>query len=286
MNRPSFSCGTWLCRALIAAITCANGVGELATAGVLDATPQPLYTFLPDNSDGDTGLVLIAHGTASNPGVWANQLKSFIDPQVSGWDVVAYDWSQHAGTTGIFPLDAEIARTNAKNNVGPFVAQEIVSKGYTEIHFVGHSAGSWLIDSAADLLDPNLVIHTTFLDAYTPTWAASGNLSLGDSADWSEHFVDTRPVPFTNSVLPQAYNIDVTLLDTPTVNPIDWHSWPHEWYRNTAADPNYLDAHGWGFQTSLELGTMPSHTHMRAGTARRCPRGHRSVPWRRHIWWL
>src|SRR5664279_4542614 len=86
--------------------------------------------------------------------------------------------------------------------------------------------------------------------------------TLGSKADFSEQYYNTTDLPFTNSPLAKAYNIDITQIansdfDNATVPA---HKWPYQWYGKTV-DDNYLFSDNWGFEKSMEMngGVTPSH---------------------------
>jgi hypothetical protein len=123
------------------------------------------------------------------------------------------------------------------------------------IHFIAHSAGSAVIQSAANELrnkeredkSPSASVQLTFLDAFDP---AGPDSTLGqeqeyaqpdNNATWfAEQYVDTNSWPQlpgyqdTNIYLKNAINFDITSQDPyPHVNvnsPILEHEWPYAWY--------------------------------------------------------
>lgn len=125
-----------------------------APARVLPTTPvsRPQAALLSTRSSGATGLTLVTHGwreSASTAGSWAQNLAADIGSQtIPAWDVRAYDWGRYSGSLLTGP---GYAMRNA-NYIGTALGSQILSMGYTSVHFVGHSAGSWLIDGAADAL--------------------------------------------------------------------------------------------------------------------------------------
>jgi hypothetical protein len=173
------------------------------------------------------------------------------------WDVRFHDWSSLANT-GIMPWDAVRAANNAKKE-GEKLGKEIIDAGYGTVHLVGHSAGAWLIQSAANYIKQhgaNIEVRLTFLDAFATTLISDLSPSkLGENATWVEQYVDHGGPPFTNWALPGAFNVDVT----------DWaptgqsgHSWPVAWYGMTTQKPEDVAAHGWGFLQTLEYsGSRP-----------------------------
>lgn len=192
------------------------------------------------------------------------------------WQVCVRDWSTKADTGLFNPWDAY---ANALNE-GKKLGQDLVNDNYDFIHFIAHSAGSQVADMAARWIDAlaktqgfnKPEIHTTFLDAFDP----SGDSSLyGEYSDWAEQYVDSRLTAlkvggddFTRIKLPNAYNFDVTALDTveTDVLGIHAHGWPVTLYQDSVDNPlNY----GFGFNHSMAYGANPSHNAK--------PRGQRCI---------
>jgi hypothetical protein len=246
--------------------------------------PPPAVTVPPEKRK---HLVLLIHGWNSDPGAWAVDMKESIarqlDDSYSGdpcdkdhlvkvgniyWQICTYSWKELANTGFLDPWKAYV---NALD-VGKVLAKYIVDEqhGYDFIHFIAHSAGSHVADTAATWL-PILIdrynkdnpatpltipdIYTTFLDAFDPRGDSS---PYGKFSNWAEQYVDSRRTgpagldDFTNITLPNAYNFDVTALDPNPPGPagIDAHAWPYKWYQSTI-DDNIV---GYGFGLSLESG--------------------------------
>ena len=148
--------------------------------------------------------------------------------QINGWDVWVVDWRLDAeawrgwefvGGGLRIPLYAKI---NAEL-IGERFAFALNKWDYEHIHFVAHSAGANLIDTATRRLKvfrpTTLTIHETFLDAYDNMRELS---SYGKKADWADNYVDTRPVfdlGKTALFLENAYSIDVTGPTIPELTP-------------------------------------------------------------------
>jgi hypothetical protein len=128
--------------------------------------------------------------------------------------------------------------------VGQWFGQNLVNDNYNFIHFIAHSAGSQVADTAATWISKHAqknrlkkpLIHTTFLDAFDPRGDTS---PYGQDSVWAEQYVDSRLTGFkaggadyTRIKLPNAYNFDVTKLDWNQVNVvgIHAHSWPYKLY--------------------------------------------------------
>jgi len=254
---------------------------------------KPTYPDLPNKTR--DGLILITHGWNSDPTAWGNALEQKIrdalgDEDANLWDFVVYDWAdiidgnglQRGACTGMVAQTdttpkqkwdstlrrAECARRNAEA-IGEVLGPKIHAMGYTRIHFIAHSAGSWLNEVAADKLKAagsTAEIRQTFLDTYMPLEGVKNQL-MGDSAAFAVQYVDKREPqdpqgqekPFTNADLSNVYNLEVTKLDPffgklkkPEVIFLRGHEWPHRWYRETTAEPPPANAHGWGYARALE----------------------------------
>ena len=207
--------------------------------------------------------MLLTHGWLSNVDVWASGMADAIRNAIgsdANWDICAYDWREDADT-GI--SDPWAAFVNALFH-GERLGKELAKRNYEHIHFIAHSAGSNLIQTAADWIHVEALspprIHSTFLDAFDPRREMS---HYGNRVDWAEQYVDMRPVvplrrvlgqfDATDIQLPNAYNFDVTGLDSDDDNP---HEWPREWYMGTIQD-----SLSFGFPLSVESGRSALLSH-------------------------
>jgi hypothetical protein len=144
------------------------------------------------------------------------------------------------------------------------------SYNYKYVHLIGHSAGAKLIDVAAynliidylaiQNIEERPFIHLTFLDAYTRD--NSDTLSYGSLANYqqhySEHYVDRTesPIaPWTNSLLSQAYNFDITDWANADKGDITGHQWPRYWYIQSITTPGFR----YGYPRSFEGGNDLFH---------------------------
>jgi hypothetical protein len=205
----------------------------------LSIVPLPICSLRRPPPTGATNLILITHGWQGDIN-WVNNLKDSITSLISqrqtnpsDWQIVAYDWTDHAGGT---PDDA-LARAVEHGNC---LGEQIANNRYASIHAIGHSAGSALVNALVEkveLASPETFTHLTFLDAYTPGEAGE---TYGREADFTEHYFnrgDSLWLDWTEAILPHAHNVDVTALDpTPTPSRPDLgHAWPHEWYDHLTA---------------------------------------------------
>ena len=200
------------------------------------------------------------------------------------WDVYYVDWREAASPLRAIPPGNP---WNAYANAAPLgkkLADRLASLNYGYIHFIAHSAGSNLVETAAvelaiQALKTNIqrpVVHSTFLDAYTPNLS---NETYGFSATFAEQYVDVRRefgvVNFTNTILPGTFNFDVSTLDPDQTDhsllfcslpgnkisclsdAINHHSWPYLWYRSTVDQPNDWQ-YGLHIAKEYSTGALPS----------------------------
>jgi len=85
------------------------------------------------------------------------------------------------------------------------------------VSIIGHSAGAAFVEAAAKAIkatSPSTVVHTTFLDPYLSLFLV-GTSVYGANADWSDcYFVQDRTGVFTSGNLANAFNVDVSWVDT------------------------------------------------------------------------
>jgi hypothetical protein len=212
-------------------------------------------------------LVVITHGWIDKgrkdwPEDMARQIARRTDP--NEWVCAFFDWQE--GSTVINPEDAA---KYARDIAGPRLAKAILSiAGRLEhIHLIGHSAGSWAVNSAAKILSDKISaeIHLTFLDAFIPAFWDEKELGKLPGPGWSDHYY-TRDITFeaTQTDLTWAHNIDITSADP-------WfkeHEFPWRWYYATIAGhfehssfekktpvKKYSGNLEYGFTRSLEAGS-------------------------------
>jgi len=260
-----------------------------------------LYVCPPQLTN-NKNLVLITHGWKSNIDTWVTTMSDAIRKQIkkaeeekrlnppdTGWDVCGYDWRDKAKTPGVIQ-GPSAAWLNAEEEGKKLADKLHEDYEYEHIHFIAHSAGSNLIDTAARTLRLNetnsasVTIHSTFLDAYDPSIVTDSgnddsNSQYGQYSDWAEHYVDMRPVKwtrltgefvdYTRIILPEAYNFDVTKIDTDDEDP---HSWPYIWYIQTIENSSNsdksrsgLDTPGFGLSIESGRNSLPDHNSFPPG---------------------
>jgi hypothetical protein len=183
----------------------------------------------------EPNLVVITHGWHEYE-PWPAEMALAIHQQVDrrAWCCGWYDWRGQAKRW--LPSDAA---TVARDNAGPSLGRQIVglSRHWRHVHLIGHSAGCWLINEAANVVarETSAVIHLTFLDAYVPRGWQPKSLGrlVGDPCEtcWAEHYFTRDPLNLTENLLAWACNVDVT-----DVNPgFKGHKFPWHWYQATIA---------------------------------------------------
>ena len=210
----------------------------------------------------------------------------------TAWDVYIYDWRKYAKTGE--PYSAWALANYLGGGLGKYLSQ----KKYEHIHFLAHSAGSMLIDTASKYLQSvtnKPFIHLTFFDAYDPLAKRKNGLevsSYGKGADWVDNYVDKRQLNIaindeidgTQNFMPSAYNVDVTKWDereepNPVLHPIDaatfYHAWPNIFYAQQTFAPMSNDL---GFQLSLEAGKIFPNPNRKKGQVCTLPKHPEGIP--------
>lgn len=222
-------------------------------------------------------LVFITHGTNANADDWVTELGYYMALDAGAdWQVATFDWRQYAGGSDddfSLPFDPFLSANNGINigeSLARWYAQQNIA--FESVQLLGHSSGSWLVDSMADAMKARTMadqIHLTLFDAFDPPRAIyrqDGNKPiLGETADFTSHyfhryqlklFDDHDLIPYTNSVLPNAVNFDLTKLAEFT-NPFSSHAYPYIWYLDTAKTPENAPL---GFALSkLYSGIFPTY---------------------------
>ena len=112
--------------------------------------------------------------------------------QGSDWNLVTYHWEKDASTGDIWSLSlsnffgytpAMIAAANASghgSNLGSMLNG--VAPNLREVHFIAHSAGSWVARKAIEYMlqaNPYLVVQMTLLDPFIPDEAVGFGNTTG-----------------------------------------------------------------------------------------------------------
>ena len=222
----------------------------------------------------EPNLVVVTHGWYERQ-AWPSWMATAIARRVDRrqWQCGWCDWRAQART-----LRPSRAAKMGRDVAGPWLGNKIVtlSKNWRHVHLIGHSAGAWVVNAAAETIarQTTAEIHITFLDAYVPDgWdeKALGRLVQTDpSRCWADHYFTRDPLNLTENLLTGAHNVDVT-----AINPgIRGHLFPWHWYLATITGryttderlidaPVFCQADGitYGFPCSLEAG--PSQWQVR-----------------------
>jgi len=187
-------------------------------------------------------LVVVTHGWYERetwPAWMALAIADRVDRET--WQCGWCDWRGQARR-----LRPAEAATIGRDTIGPQLGRQIVglSKDWRHVHFVGHSAGCWVVDIAAEIVAAETAadIHITFLDAYVPDgWDASLLGRLAERPDghrWVEHYFTRDLLNLTENRLGTAHNVDIT-----AINPgFRGHKFPWHWYLATITGRYTTDA--------------------------------------------
>ncbi|HNY77672.1 MAG: hypothetical protein RBS72_08775 [Sedimentisphaerales bacterium] len=226
----------------------------------------PVFTVASESMTcAEPNLVVVTHGWYERQ-AWPSWMATAIGRRVDQrqWQCGWYDWRVQART-----LRPSCAVKAGRDVAGPWLGRRIVtlSKNWRHVHLIGHSAGAWVVNAAAETIarETAAEIHITFLDAYVPDgWdeKALGRLvQTNPNRFWADHYFTRDPLNLTENVLTGAHNVDVT-----AINPgIRGHLFPWHWYLATVAgryttDKRFIDAPvfcradgvTYGFPRSLE----------------------------------
>jgi hypothetical protein len=214
---------------------------DLRPPGVLFLTGSgdQRLTLVPVTKDiacAEPNLVIVTHGWWER-GPWPADMALAIAARTGPqqWRCGWYDWHREAHR-----LQPSEAARIGRDVAGPYLGQEILrlSRQWRHVHLIGHSAGAWVINMAAQRIanETDADIHITFLDAYVPPgWdeAVLGSLAGTSSRRcWVEQYF-TRDFLFhiNDTELTRAHNVDIT-----KINPgFNSHKFPTVWYGATVA---------------------------------------------------
>ena len=269
-----------------------SAAAKLTVMSNLDSvtTPSPLvYSQVPAKSPATDTLIVITHGwTPLGVGTsvsWVADMASSISVELTNlgqtnWAVVPLNWVGESTT----PL-ADFAISNGQN-IGRNLGKQIINAGWSHVHFIAHSAGAALIQSATEYIkqnSPSITVHETFLDPYLGL-NHFGVQEYGYRADWADDYfahdfwTGGELFSLTEGPLNHAFSVDVTWLDpTATITPrygssastsstpsipvgyiaTSTHGWPIDFYQNTIPPipSNLLPGYGgYGFPLSQEEG--------------------------------
>lgn len=271
---------------------------------------QPTYGDLPAKEYGKDSLILVTHGWQLNvenlgfpqPDVsfvdsMSNNISTYLlAHEIGNWQVYGYKWVNNAWVWN--PSDA---LNNAKKE-GVKLGTGLLAQGWKHVHFIAHSAGANLIQSATDVIknpttgSPSTIVHETFLDPFVGT-DFSGVITYGRGANWADQYfsrdeqTEIDPfvslfsiAPYTESPVYHSYNVDVTPLDPHKTSYLKFasspngaqieetcndtettHGWPIAFYTNTIVGNVTSDYLGFGFPLSEEGGNWSAALGYAAG---------------------
>lgn len=232
-----------------------------------DANAPSFFMPSPQMACREPNLVVVTHGWYEQepwPGWTAMAIAQKVDIRL--WRCGWWDWRGQAKR-----LRPVKAATIGRDEMGPLLGRRIVqlSKDWRHVHLVGHSAGSWVVNAAAEVIaaETEADIHITFLDAYVPDgWDESilGRFAqLDPERHWIEHYFTRDLLNLTENRLSHAHNVDIT-----AINPgFKGHKFPWHWYHATVTGryttrPRFADSpvicrlelRTYGFARALESG--------------------------------
>ena len=267
----------------------------ISNVNVLTVPNLPNYSALPTIGPATDSLVVITHGWEPlgfpDHGTWIDDMHDRISQRVTSrgqtnWSVQAFRWVEGAQT-----LKPDTALNNAQE-AGYNLGKQIVDRGWSHVHLIGHSAGSALIQSAAQYIKAksSITVHLTFLDPYMG-WNEMWRHIYGLHADWSDNYLShdrTNELKsgLTEGPVDHAYNVDVSWRDpnksivnqycpsagsTPPTAcgqiAVSSHEYPHDFYNASVVpgiDP-YFPVYG--LSRSKEGGGWETRVNYAAGNA-------------------
>ena len=258
--------------------------GWFAPFANLPAPTQEVYSCSVTKQPGKSKLVIGTHGW--NPDItWLDNMIGSINSyltsrSLANWQVAPYKWLKGAQIP-LIKGGPQTALENGKQE-GKILGDCIAAQGWTDVYMFAHSAGAALIQATAErirALSPNTKVYCVFLDPFVG-FDYSGIYTYGNSADWAVNYF-TRDIstggeiwPFTQGLLVNAHNIDVTPLDPNKITTLKFHSsasgefepctktvtshnWPLDFFMNTITGNGVTsDYEGFGFALS-EDGNWP-----------------------------
>jgi pimeloyl-ACP methyl ester carboxylesterase len=195
----------------------------------------------PAAGNGDTHIVVLAHGLKDSPDSWSDPLKDIIGNLDQETRVISLDWNPYSQNT--FRCSVYGKRIGEK--IGRHLAADLSLKS---AHLIGHSCGSFVVLGLCQALKEgrdNVVVQTTFLDpvtVYGGIFWEYGLRRFGRCGDFSEAYIDTGDdVPGSNQLLPQAYTFDVTAVRELSDFSGSPHIWPTVYYLDLVRSGKALD---------------------------------------------
>ncbi|MBW8015553.1 MAG: alpha/beta hydrolase [Planctomycetes bacterium] len=181
--------------------------------------------------------VIVTHGWIDKgagdwPADMANAFAGKTKPHE--WMTLYFDWKNGAAVAN--PIDAVKYSSDV---AGPRLAKAFLSllpesQKLNHVHLVAHSAGTWAITTAAQIISDKTgaQIHLTLLDAYLPSkWDKKklGRIKADKPAYVEHYYSKDITLDVTQTDLPAAHNVDLTKVD----QLIKTHEYPYKWYGAT-----------------------------------------------------
>ena len=256
----------------MSAQTCAQSWNSSGTLYLVDSDANALRLSIPSREAtcAEPNLVIITHGWYERE-PWSEWMALAIARKVDlqKWRCGWCDWRRQASR-----LRPSEAATIGRDTVGPQLGRNIVrlSDNWRHVHLIGHSAGSWVVNAAAEIVatETKADIHITFLDAYVPNgWderVLGRHAGRSRAHYWVEHYFTRDFLNLTENELTNAHNVDIT-----AINPgFRGHKFPWHWYLATivgryitderlVAKPVFYRTDGlaYGFARARENGDQP-----------------------------
>lgn len=252
---------------------------------------QPTYTEPPKKDVAKDSLVVVTHGwipkedgqkSPPDP-LWVDEMVKAIRQDLesrglNNWQVEPYKWTNAAWLTKLRMITGTLLDNADKEGVN--LGNHLKTNKWKHIHFIGHSAGAAVIQTASEITrkqDKEVTFHTTFLDAYVG-FKYNGRSKYGVGSDWSDSYFARDPETFdslfsrTEGHLDHAYGVDITWLEpnkktiavnrsangitgtVPCLYTVTTHEWPREFYLKTIPPETTIGAEKFGFPLSKEGG--------------------------------
>ena len=231
----------------------------------------------PAVGSGQDSIVIVTHGWQPawrTPDThWVANLRDAIRSRVSAnWAVTNLDWVADA-----YQALPDLALIRGAI-VGSRYGRQLGQGSWQHVHFIGHSAGARLIESAAKAIkdiSPSTVVHCTFLDPDISMVLLGIDNNYGANANWADcYFTQDGTGGFTAGGADNGYNVDVSWVD-PKRNPVPYgngqvafssHEWPHDFYFATITniDSSWCTAN-FGYPLSKEAGGWENRTSYPVG---------------------
>lgn len=210
-------------------------ISQYMIAGV-EASADPNVIISADMKIPSTAdkVLIVTHGWIDKgandwPADIVHAISEKTDP--NEWVCGIFDWK--GGAAVVSPVDAA---KYGRDIAGPRLVKALstLPNRFEHVHLIGHSAGSWTVNSAMKLVAekyPLKSLHVTFLDAYVPPFWKTGDLAKFQKetpkATYVEHYYTKDfTLEVTHADLPNALNVDITAIDP-------WfkeHEFPYRWY--------------------------------------------------------